>query len=112
MPTVGGAVEAGENGPPHRRGPTVVRTGLLVVGWLTVGVLGLVAFLRLVAWDSVEPLVVLDALTLVSYLPAWIVAIGALIARRWWLVAAAVVVAAAQVVFVVPELSAASPVPA
>jgi endonuclease/exonuclease/phosphatase (EEP) superfamily protein YafD len=112
MPTVGGAVEAEENGLPHRRGPTVVRTGLLIVGWLIVGVLGLVAFLRLVAWDSVEPLIVLNALTLVSYLPAWIVAIGALIARCWWLVAAAVVVAAAQVVFAVPELSAASPVPA
>jgi hypothetical protein len=112
MPTVGGAVEAGEKVPPDRRGPAAVRTGLLVAGWLMVGVLGLVAFLRLVAWDSVEPLIVLDALTLVGYLPAWIVAIGALIARRWWLAAAAVVAAAAQVAFAVPELSAASPVPA
>ena len=74
--------------------------------------LGLVALLRLVAWDSLEPLVVLDALTLVVYLPAWVVAAGALIARRWWLAAAAVVVVIAQLMFVVPELSAATPVPA
>ena len=54
----------------------------------------------------------LDALTLVIYLPAWIVAVGALIARRWWLAAAAVVLIAAQVAFTAPELSAASPLPA
>ena len=86
--------------------------GLLVVGWLIVAVLGLVALLRLVAWDSVEPLIVLNALTLVVYLPAWVVAVGALIARRWWLAAAAVVIVVAQVAFVVPELLAAAPVPA
>ena len=39
------------------------------------------------AWDSLEPLIVLDALTLIVYLPAWVVAIAALIARRWWLAA-------------------------
>jgi endonuclease/exonuclease/phosphatase (EEP) superfamily protein YafD len=89
-----------------------VRAGLLAVGWLIVAVLGLLALLRVVAWDSLEPLIVLDALTLVIYLPAWVVAAGALIARRWWLAAAAVVVVAAQVAFVVPELSAAAPVPA
>jgi endonuclease/exonuclease/phosphatase (EEP) superfamily protein YafD len=82
-----------------------------VVGWLIVAVLGLVALLRLVAWDSLEPLVVLDALTLVVYLPAWVVAAGALVARKWWLAAAAAVVVAAQLAFVVPELSAATPVP-
>jgi endonuclease/exonuclease/phosphatase (EEP) superfamily protein YafD len=83
-----------------------------VAGWLVVAVLGLVALLRLVAWDSLQPLVVLDALTLVVYLPAWVVAAGALLARRWWLAAAAAVVVAAQLAFVVPELSAAAPVPA
>ena len=83
----------------------------LVVGWLIVAVLGLVALLRLVASDSVEPLVVLDALTLIVYLPAWVVAVGGLIARRWWLAAAAAVIVAAQVAFVAPELLAAAPVP-
>ena len=112
MRRVTGAVEVGETYPTHRRWLSVVKTGLLVAGWLIVAVLGLIALLRLVAWDSLQPLIVIDALTLVIYLPAWIVTAGALIARRWWLVAAAVVVVAAQVMFAVPELSAASPVPA
>jgi endonuclease/exonuclease/phosphatase (EEP) superfamily protein YafD len=113
MPKVPGAIEAGEAYPPRRRhrGPAVVRAGLLAVGWLIVAVLGLVALLRLVAWDSLEPLVVLDALTLVVYLPAWVVAAGALIGRRWWLAAAAAVIVAAQLAFVAPELLAAAPVP-
>jgi len=84
----------------------------VVLGWLVVAVLGLLALLRLVAWDSVEPLVVLDALTLVLYLPAWVVAAGALIGRRWWLAAAAAVIIAAQVAFAAPELTAAAPAPA
>ncbi len=113
MPNVPGAIEAGEICPPRRRhrGPAVGRA-LLVAGWLTVAVLGLVALLRLVAWDSLEPLIVLDDLTLIIYLPAWIVAAAALIARRWWLAAAAAVIIAAQVAFVAPELLAAAPVPA
>ena len=89
----------------------VLRVGLLVAGWLIVAVLGIVALLRLVAWDVVEPLIVLDALTLVIYLPAWVVAAGALIARRWWLAGAAVVLVAAQVAFAAPELLASAPVP-
>jgi endonuclease/exonuclease/phosphatase (EEP) superfamily protein YafD len=114
MPKVPGAIEAGEARLPLRshRGPAVLRIGLVVVGWLIVAVLGLVALLRLVAWDSVEPLIVLDALTLIVYLPAWIVAAGALIARRWWLAAAAAIIIAAQLMFVLPELFAAAPVPA
>jgi endonuclease/exonuclease/phosphatase (EEP) superfamily protein YafD len=89
-----------------------MRVGLLVVGWLIVAVLALVALLRLAAWDSVEPLIVLDALTLIVYLPAWVVAAGALLARRWWLASAAAVIVAAQLAFVMPELLAAAPVPA
>lgn len=88
-----------------------MKIGLLAVSWLIVAVLGLLALLRLVAWDSIQPLIVLDALTQVVYLPAWIVVAGALVARRWWLAAAAVVIVAAQVVFVVPEVSATAPVP-
>ena len=107
-----GTSEAEEPHPLRHRGSAVARAGLLTGGWLIVAVLGVAAFLRLVASDSAEPLIVLDALTLVIYLPAWIVAAGALIARRWWLTAAAVVVVAAQVTFAAPELLAASPVPA
>ncbi len=90
----------------------VLRVGLLVVGWLLVAVLGVVALLRLVAWDSAEPLIVLDDLTLVIYLPAWVAAAGALIARRWWLAGAAGVMVVAQVAFAAPELLASAPVPA
>jgi endonuclease/exonuclease/phosphatase (EEP) superfamily protein YafD len=89
-----------------------VGVSLLTAGWLIVGVLGLVALLRLVAWDSIEPLIVLNALTFIIYLPAWVVAAGAVITRRWWLAAAAALIVAAQLVFVMPELFAAAPVPA
>jgi endonuclease/exonuclease/phosphatase (EEP) superfamily protein YafD len=89
-----------------------MQAGLVVVGWLIVAVLGLIALLRLVAWDSLEPLIMLDALTPVLYLPAWVVAVGALIMRRWWLAVAAGVIVVAQLVFVAPELLAAAPVPA
>jgi len=73
MPEASGAIEAGETHAPgrRRRGPAAVEVGLLVADWLIVAVLGLVALLRLVAWDSAEPLIVLDALTPIVYLPAW-----------------------------------------
>jgi endonuclease/exonuclease/phosphatase (EEP) superfamily protein YafD len=109
---ISGVIEVGETSPPRRRGSATVKAGLLVVGWLIVAVLGLIAFLRLVAWDSLQPLIVLDALTLFIYLPAWVVAAGALIARRWWLGTAALAIVAAQLAFVAPELAAATPVPA
>jgi endonuclease/exonuclease/phosphatase (EEP) superfamily protein YafD len=113
MPEGSGAIEAGEAWTPRRRlfGPPAMGAGLLVAGWLIVAVLGLVALLRLVAWDSVQPLIVLNAITPIIYLPAWVVIVGALVARRWWLAAAAVVIIAAQLAFVWPELSAATPVP-
>ena len=114
MPKAADTIEAGETCLPRgrHRGPAIVRVGLLVVSWLIIGVLGLVALLRLVAWDSVEPLIVLDALAPIVYLPAWIVAVGALIVRRWWLAVAAVVIVAAQMAFVTPELLATASVPA
>lgn len=113
MAEASGAFETGETHTPRRRHPGLpaVGFGLLVVGWSIVAVLGLVALLRLVAWDSVEPLIVLNALNPIVYLPAWGVIAGALVARRWWLAAAAAVIIAAQVAFVGPELSAATPVP-
>jgi endonuclease/exonuclease/phosphatase (EEP) superfamily protein YafD len=114
MPEAANTIEAAGTYPPRRRhrAPAVVQVGLLVVGWLIVAVLGLVALLRVVAWDSLEPLIVLDALTPIVYLPAWVVAAGALIMRRWWLAVAAVVIVVAQLAFVAPELLARAPVPA
>lgn len=112
-PDAPGTIEAGEAAPPRsrRRGSFTVKLSLLVVSWLVIAVLGLFALLRLVAWDSIQPLIVLDALTQLVYLPAWMVAAAALIARQWWLAAAAVVIVAAQIAFVAPELSAVAPVP-
>ena len=113
MREVPSAIGTGEADPPRdrRRRPGAAGISLLAVGWLIVAVLGLVALLRLVAWDRAELLIVLDALTMVVYLPAWVVAAGALIARRWWLAAAAAVIVAAQLAFAAPELSAAAPIP-
>ena len=107
-----GATDLAETSSPRRRrAGCAVRVFLFVVGWLVVVVLGLVALLRLVAWDAFQPLIVLDALTVVIYLPAWVVALGAVIARSWWLAAAAAVIVAAQLAFIVPEFAAAAPVP-
>jgi len=113
MPDAADTFEAGGTYPSlrGRRTAAVVQAGLAVVGWLIIAVLGLVALLRLVAWDSLEPLIVLDALTQIVYLPAWVVAVGALIMRRWWLAAAAVVIVVAQLAFAAPELLAATPMP-
>jgi endonuclease/exonuclease/phosphatase (EEP) superfamily protein YafD len=114
MPKAANTIEAAGTYPPRRRHrtPAVARVGLLVVGWLIVAVLGLVALLRLVAWDSLEPLIVLDALTPIVYLPAWVVAVGALIVRSWWLAVAAFVIVVAQLAFVAPELLATAPLSA
>ncbi|HEX3752597.1 MAG TPA: endonuclease/exonuclease/phosphatase family protein [Streptosporangiaceae bacterium] len=114
MPEVTGAVEDEKASPlrPRRRRLTGVRLGLYVIGWLVVAGLGLLALLRVVAWDDAEILMVFDALYLTIYLPAWVVAAVALIARRWWLGGAALVVVAAQVAFALPELTAATPLPA
>jgi endonuclease/exonuclease/phosphatase (EEP) superfamily protein YafD len=70
-----------------------------------------VVVVRIVAWDSSAPFAVLDAGTAFAYLPAWIVLVVAGIGRRPGLAVAALVVVVAQVVFLVPELTAAQPVP-
>ena len=81
---------------------------LVVLGWSIVAGLGLLALFRWIAWDWREPLIVLDDLTLIVYLPAWVVAAGA---RRWWLASATALAVMAQLSFVAPELLAATPVP-
>ncbi len=113
MPETPGAIAAGVTALPRRggRARSAVGVGLRAIGWLIVAALALLALLRLVAWDSVQPLIVVDDLAQVVYLPAYVVAAGALIMRRWWLAAAATVIVAAQVAFVAPELSAATPAP-
>jgi len=89
-----------------------VLTGLTAtVGWAVIGGLWTVAIARVVAWDKVEVFAVLDALTLVLYLPAWPIAALALWRRHRVLAGASAVMVVAQVVLVAPELLAASPLP-
>lgn len=64
------------------------------------------------AWDARAVLVALNALTPFLFVPAWPVAIGAGLARRWGLFATALVVVAAHVAFLAPELAARTPTPA
>jgi endonuclease/exonuclease/phosphatase (EEP) superfamily protein YafD len=80
--------------------------------WIVVVALGVVALMRVVAWDDVEPFAVLNAVTAFVYLPAWIVLVVASIGRRFLLAAVALLAVVAQLVFVLPELTAAEPVPA
>jgi endonuclease/exonuclease/phosphatase (EEP) superfamily protein YafD len=82
------------------------------LGWLTVAGLGLIVFVRIIAWDRWPFFAELDAAVEVLFLPAWLVLLASLLGRRWWLAAAAVVICAAQVVYVAPELLASSAVPA
>ena len=80
MADVPGAIATARTRPSRRPGgPGAARMGFAAVGWVIVAVLGLIALLRLVAWDSAEPLIVLNALSLIIYLPAWVVAVAALV---------------------------------
>jgi endonuclease/exonuclease/phosphatase (EEP) superfamily protein YafD len=80
--------------------------------WIATGALAVVAIMRIVAWDDLEPFAVLNTVSAFLYLPAWIVAILALIGRRFVLAATAALVIVAQIFLVLPELTAAQPVPA
>lgn len=73
--------------------------------------LGFFAIMRFAAWDAVEPFAVVNALTMVVYLPAWAVMVGAATTRRWGLCGVATLIVAAQLAYVAPELLAATPVP-
>ena len=83
-----------------------------ILAWITVCALGLVMVLRMVAWDAASPLVIANALTPELYLPAWLVATLALARRHRALGIVALVVVAGQVALMVPEITAAGPVPA
>jgi endonuclease/exonuclease/phosphatase (EEP) superfamily protein YafD len=82
-----------------------------VIGWIITGGLAVLALLRVVAWDDLEPLAVLNALNGVAYLPAWVVALVALGGRRFVLAGASVLVVVAQIAFLLPELTATAPLP-
>ena len=98
---------AGRHGRRRRRLPL----WLTVVLWVIVAALLVAVAMRIFAWDRFEPFAIVNDLTLFVYLPAWIVAVVALVGRRFALAAAALVVVVAQVVLLLPEWTAAGPVP-
>ena len=82
------------------------------LGWLIVAFLGLIVFVRIIAWDKWPFFAELDAAIEVLFLPAWLVLLGGLLGKRWWLAGAAALICAAQVVYVAPEVLASSAIPA
>jgi endonuclease/exonuclease/phosphatase (EEP) superfamily protein YafD len=82
------------------------------LGWLIVAFLGLIVFVRIIAWDKWPFFAELDAAIEVLFLPAWLVLLGGLFGKRWWLAGAAALICAAQVVYVAPEVLASSAIPA
>jgi endonuclease/exonuclease/phosphatase (EEP) superfamily protein YafD len=98
-------------GGQHRRRTRRLPRWLTVIGWIVTVPLGVVAIFRIVAWDDLEPFAVLNSVTFLIYLPAWIVAIVTLVGRRYLLAGVAALVVLAQILFMLPELTAAEPVP-
>jgi endonuclease/exonuclease/phosphatase (EEP) superfamily protein YafD len=84
---------------------------LTIVGWVIIALLGIVAIMRIVAWDDFEPFALMNTVTAFVYLPAWIVAIATLLGRRFALGATALLIVGAQIAFLLPEITAAQPVP-
>ena len=99
-------------GPEEVDWRSTANTTLKVVGWGVVIGLGLVVVARAVAWDKFILFADLDAAVVVVFLPAWLVLVGALIAKKWWMAGAAALLCVAQVIYVAPEVMASSPVPA
>jgi endonuclease/exonuclease/phosphatase (EEP) superfamily protein YafD len=100
------------SGHRHTRRKRRLPTWIAVVGWIVLAPLALVAAMRLFAWDRYDYFAILNTVTLFVYLPAWIVAVVALIGRRFVLGAAALVIVVLQVVFLLPELTASESLPA
>ena len=106
-----GTPAAPKAGPRHAKRVRRLPLWITVIGWVIVVALAVVAGMRIVAWDSTDLFAILNSVTAVVYLPAWIVAAVALVGRRWALAVAALLVVVAQIAFMLPELTAAEPVP-
>ncbi len=96
----------------HRRKRRRLPGWVAGIGWIVVLPLGAIALLRIFAWDDDVVLAVINTVSLLVYLPAWIVAIGAGFGRRYVLAGAALLVVVAQLFFVLPEFTASQPAPA
>lgn len=98
-------------GPRHSRPKRRLPGWITVILWIITGGLAIVAAMRLFAWDVFEPFAVLNSVTAFVYLPAWIVVVVALIGKRYALATAALVIVVLQAAFLLPELTAAEPLP-
>jgi endonuclease/exonuclease/phosphatase (EEP) superfamily protein YafD len=87
-------------------------TAALFLGWVVVVALAMVVVARMVAWDEWRLFADLDAAVEVLFLPAWLVLVGAVAAKRWALAGAALLICVAQIAYVVPEILASTPIPA
>jgi len=85
---------------------------LPLAGWLVIASLLGVVGARLLLWDRFAVLVAVNALTAFVFLPAWPIVVMAAFLRRWVLFGAAIVVVACHLVFALPEMLAATSVPA
>jgi endonuclease/exonuclease/phosphatase (EEP) superfamily protein YafD len=93
-------------------GPRLAIHPVWVLAWIITGFLAEVAFFRLVAWDALQIFVILNAFTLILYLPAVVIAVAAIVFRHWWLAAVSLIVVSLYLVFVLPELIATQSIPA
>jgi endonuclease/exonuclease/phosphatase (EEP) superfamily protein YafD len=112
--TAQGVIDPPAVGPTRTRHRPVWRMPrwVVVLLWVVVGAVTVVAVMRQFAWDDLEPFAVLNTITAFVYLPAWLVAVLALVGRRFLLLAVSLLLVAFQIVLMLPELTAAQPVPA
>jgi endonuclease/exonuclease/phosphatase (EEP) superfamily protein YafD len=112
--TVAGVVDppAVASARSHRSPVRRLPLWVVILLWVVVGAVAVVAAMRQFAWDDLEPFAVLNTVTAFVYLPAWLVAVVALIGRRFVLLAVSLLLVAFQIVLMLPELTAAQPVPA
>jgi endonuclease/exonuclease/phosphatase (EEP) superfamily protein YafD len=96
--------------PPWRRWRTPV--ALVIPLWLIIIALAFVAALRLFAWDEIALFAILNTITIFFYLPAWPIAIVAVLGHRPALAGSAFVICILQITFLAPELAATQPLPA
>lgn len=82
-----------------------------VAPWVVVAPLLAVVVTRLVAWNSHALLVELNALTPILFLPAWPLAVAAVVSRRRALLGATTTIVAAHLMFTMPEVLASTPLP-
>jgi endonuclease/exonuclease/phosphatase (EEP) superfamily protein YafD len=98
-------------GGRHRRRNRRLPLWLTVIGWIVTVPLAVVALMRIVAWDDLEPFAVLNSVTFLIYLPVWVVALVTLLGRRFVLAGLALLVVVAHILFMLPELTAAQALP-